>query len=165
MITLREATLEDAEEIAKINVESWQSTYRHILEDSYLDSLIWEDRMEKWKRLMEKKDVIILVAVNQNQIVGFLSGGKSEPYDAELFSIYLLSRFQRQGIGEKLFLAFEEWVRGNGFHSFVVWVAEKSPYKDFYVKMKGTLTDLLKKHKFGNREIDIIAYEWHLKEK
>lgn len=162
MITIREARLEDAEEIAKTNIACWQATYRHIFEESYLCSLKWEDRALKWQNLISKKDMIIYVALSQNQIIGFLSGGKSQTYDAELYSIYILPQFQRQGIGLKLFTAFEEWMRRNGFHSFIVWVAEKNPYKDFYVKMGGKLTDLSKKHKFGNREIDIISYDFHL---
>jgi ribosomal protein S18 acetylase RimI-like enzyme len=158
MINIREAVQEDAEGIAKTHVASWQSAYRGILEDEYLKALKWQDRVAKWQGLIGKKDETIFVALEQDEIVGFVSGGKSEEHGAELFSIYVLPQFQRRGIGEKLFHAFEGWVRQRGIDTFIVWVAKSSPYQAFYVKMNGKLTNLSKKQKFGNREIEIVAF-------
>lgn len=164
---IRKARLEDAEAIAKVHVESWRSAYRNVVDDDFLDTLKWEDRLARWQKLIEvSSDSAIFVATRDNQVVGFLSGGKIReptlPYDGELYAIYVHPHFQRQGVGEELFAAFAAWAKENNLHALLVWVAEKSPYKQFYSKMHGELTPYSQFHKIGNREIKVIAYGWKL---
>jgi hypothetical protein len=40
---IREATLADAEGVARVHVDTWRSAYKEMVPDSYLDGLNYED--------------------------------------------------------------------------------------------------------------------------
>jgi hypothetical protein len=47
-IELREAVCADAAGIARVHVASWQTTYRGIVPDAYLDGLTPQNRQRMW---------------------------------------------------------------------------------------------------------------------
>lgn len=46
-IIIRNATIDDIEKIADIKIEGWQTAYRGIVEDNYLDNMDREKEIEK----------------------------------------------------------------------------------------------------------------------
>ncbi|MBK5442208.1 hypothetical protein JFU13_03915 [Peribacillus sp. TH24] len=56
---IREATLADAEGIAKVHVDSWKTTYANIIPDEYLNNLIYEGREQLWKENITNSDVFV----------------------------------------------------------------------------------------------------------
>ncbi len=46
---IRKAELNDAYNIAKVNVDSWKSTYRGVLANEYLENLSYEQREQAMK--------------------------------------------------------------------------------------------------------------------
>jgi L-amino acid N-acyltransferase YncA len=108
-ILIRKAELEDAGGIAKVHVDSWRTTYKGIVPETFLESLSYENRELIWKNGIKENHVYI--PENENgQVIGFSTGGKErtgkyETYTGELNSIYLLKEYQGQGIGRSLFQA------------------------------------------------------------
>ena len=50
-IIIRNATIEDVERIADIKIEGWQTAYRGIIDDDFLDNMDREKEIEKrWKK-------------------------------------------------------------------------------------------------------------------
>ena len=78
-------------------------------------------------------------------VIGFADLGKAREteraYEAELYAIYLLRDFQRQGIGGKLFALGVESLVADGMNSMYLLALELSPYKLFYEKMGGRVVD------------------------
>ncbi len=111
---VRNANSADIEKIAFINAESWKTTYKGIINQSFLDTLNKEQQLSRAKRLVESENLICLVACEKQseQIVGFVCLGenreKNVDADCELQAIYLLEEFQGCGAGKIL---FEEGVR------------------------------------------------------
>ena len=71
-ITIRNATPEDAPAIAKVNIESWRSTYRGLIADSMLDEMKPEQYINKWNNrfaTMEANENFCFVAENENHEV------------------------------------------------------------------------------------------------
>src|SRR6185312_11535769 len=104
---IRKAQLEDAVGIAKVHVDSWRTTYKGIVPDSFLDSLSYEKREQIWRSGIEANGVYI-AEDESGRIVGFASGGaertgKYEAYIGELYAIYLLEGQQGNGLGRMLF--------------------------------------------------------------
>ena len=66
-IIIRTATTNEAEEIAKIKIEGWQTAYRGIIDDKFLDNMDINEELEKRKNNIED----IIVAELNNEIVGF----------------------------------------------------------------------------------------------
>src|SRR5450830_1700390 len=52
-VSLRRATVADAEAIAAVRVDSWQTTYRGMIPDTYLDQMRIEDSFLHWKQILE----------------------------------------------------------------------------------------------------------------
>ena len=86
---IREASLNDVVSIAQIHVDTWRSTYKGIIPESYLARLTYEKRQKGWEQILNKatdNGQFIYVAENSSgQIIGFANGGKERTGD----SIYL----------------------------------------------------------------------------
>lgn len=159
---IREAILNDAEGIARVHVDSWRTTYKDIVPDSYLQQLSYEQRTENWRRGIGK-NALYVAEDKDGKIVGFATGGKERTgnYDAdgELYAIYLLHEVQGQGIGMKLTQLIAQNLKAQGFTSMLVWVLERNPSKAFYESLGAqpidtTMIDI------GGEEFKEIAYYW-----
>jgi L-amino acid N-acyltransferase YncA len=162
MTTVRAARIEDADRIAYVQVESWKTTYRGIVPDTYLASLSPESRTDSWKDQLNRGS-LILVAEDEAGVFGFASGGAlrdSIPgYDAELYAIYLLQQKQKQGLGRTLVRRLAEALRGRGYRSLVVWVLERNPSLGFYTCLGGVPV-LTKEIQIGGAQLTEVALGW-----
>jgi ribosomal protein S18 acetylase RimI-like enzyme len=143
-MTIRRATVDDADALAFVHVSSWRSTYPGIVDQQYIDSLSVEDRSTAWRArlVVDPPTMDIFVADLPNRgIVGFVAGGRirhAEPgFDAELYAIYLLKEAQRGGIGRQLTRAWAECAIERGFHAAVVRVLAANPACGFYERLGG----------------------------
>lgn len=158
----------DAEGIALVHITSWQTTYRGILPNSFLDELPKSrgpQRLTMWTGLIEKPEpkAAIFVAEIDKKIVGFVNCGPTRDIppltDAEIFAIYLLEEYQRQEIGRALFEKAREFLIGKGFKSFSVWVADKNPSRGFYERMGGVQNGE-KKDAIAGHVLNEVRYVW-----
>lgn len=51
-IVVRQASLKDAEKIARVSVSSWKTTYKGILADDFLSSLTYTSRIKNWEDII-----------------------------------------------------------------------------------------------------------------
>ena len=129
-INIRQARAEDAPGIARVNIESWHSTYRGLIADATLDGMKPDKYLIKWNdifRTMETNENFCFVAENEiNEVIGYSLSGKNRHinfnYEAELYAIYLLKEYQGHGIGKKLFIKSLEEFMKLGIRSFIVFV-------------------------------------------
>ena len=52
-LTLRDSAAGDALDVARLHSESWQTAYRGILTDRYLDEIVPEEHRLRWRDLLE----------------------------------------------------------------------------------------------------------------
>lgn len=160
---IRTATKKDAAQIARIHIDSWRTTYKGIVPDSYLDRMSYKERTQRWQRKSFEQNVF--VAENKHgEIVGFANGGKERQgvfngYDGELYAIYLFKEYQGKGIGKQLTQAVVGSLLKDGFNSMLIWVLEDNPATYFYESIGGK--------RIGEDELEIdgvklteIAYGW-----
>ena len=87
MASIRTATQDDAPSIARVQIETWKTTYRGIVPDAYLAGLDAEQRTMRWGEHLKSPERIF-VAEQHGEVVGFISGGpvreSLDAYDAEL---------------------------------------------------------------------------------
>jgi GNAT superfamily N-acetyltransferase len=140
---VREAKLEDAEGIARVHTDSWQTSYRGILPDTVLDRIDVGQRAESRRRILRDHSVFQLVAydLTHGDIVGFCDAGPSRrhvPYAGEVYAIYLAHRAKRHGIGQEMFERVQAWLAAQDMHSMIVWVLENNHHaRRFYEAMGG----------------------------
>lgn len=97
---VRKATNNDIEQIAFINAESWKTTYRGVIDQTFLETLTTEKQLPRAKRLVESFDIdcIVVYERDTSNVIGFACFGKNREKnvdaDSELQAIYLLEQFQ-----------------------------------------------------------------------
>lgn len=161
-VLVRDAVFEDADGIAHVHVTAWLETYRGLMSDEFLDRLSVEQRAKRWKQTLSDPDDVyhhVVVAGNDNEIVGFANYGKNQSddvdYRGELFAIYVLKKFQGQGIGRELVKRAAQGLLAKDISSMLVWVLAKNPYHQFYESLGGA--------HLGERTIDFAGESLHEK--
>ena len=164
---IRSATKSDAVQIAEVHVNSWRTTYKGVVPDSYLDHLSVTKRILSWGKQLDEENTGSKVFVAENelgQIVGFVSGGSNRletmPFDSEIYAIYLLEEYQRQGIGERLISSITSFLMDQGFKSTYLWALENNRYRSFYEKLGGIAVGQ-EEIEIGREKLQEIAYGWN----
>ncbi|MBC7753701.1 MAG: GNAT family N-acetyltransferase [Moraxellaceae bacterium] len=140
---IRKATSDDAPSVAFINAQSWQTTYREIIDQDFLKTITQEQQLPRANRLVESIDLSCIVAENNStkEIVGFTCFGKSrEPKvdaDCELQAIYLLEAFQKLGIGTMLFEYGVKELKEKSKEKMTVSVFESNKGARFFYERQG----------------------------
>lgn len=136
-MNIRNATIDDAQGIAKVHVDSWRTTYKYIIPQSFLNDLSYEQRTQLWENNIADETNTIFVAENEDKIIGFVTGGtrntNKEAGASDLTSIYLLEEWQGYGVGkillEKIMTSFLE----KGYEKIYVDVLAANKTRQFYI--------------------------------
>ena len=127
--TIRLAGPDDAAAIGAVHVASWRTTYADLLGRESVESVSEERRIAQWQRALgPASPQSVFVAEELGRIIGIASCGPSahriEPFDAELYSLYLLEEVQGRGVGTALLNASATRLLLRGFSAMLVWVLE-----------------------------------------
>lgn len=162
--SVRRAMVRDAEAIAEIMVRTWQSTYRGIVPDDFLNHLgdDLRGRTERWRAILSRPDPhATFVASGHGALVGYVSGGpdREDPALGELYAIYVLGEAQHLGAGRALAHAMSAHLRRQGFSAMRVWVLSENPSRLFYERLGG-IREREKEVEIGGRLLWETAYLW-----
>ncbi len=163
---IRAATDKDIPAIAKVDVDTWRTTYRGIVPDEYLANLSYERRANAWYQSLKYSSEdgnFIYVAEDVGEIVGFADGGPERTqdpiYKGELYAIYILQTYQRKGLGRCLVQTISAKLSRLNIDSMLVWVLADNPACQFYLELGGKHVyeqDL----KVGSKALIEKAYGW-----
>ncbi|GGF33413.1 putative N-acetyltransferase YuaI [Aliidongia dinghuensis] len=164
MWSIRSARATDIQAIAKVDVETWQTTYPGMLPDNLLMALDPRQRARQWSRFIAHRPGDTLIAVDEREhVLGFGSCGPQRetllPYAGEIFTLYVAPDYQGQGVGRQLLVAlFQRMIRG-GLGSAMLWVLAANPSRYFYERVGGrrVADRLLDMGSFG---VPAVAYGW-----
>lgn len=141
---IRPLASDDALGLATVHASSWKTTYRGIVQQSYLDKISIEQRLPGAERRANAPNMNCFVAANlkTQQIVGFVDVGvcreKNIDADGEVYALYLLQEFQGKGLGRLLFEKGVEILKGQGLRRMMVSVLQENhSSRRFYEKMGG----------------------------
>lgn len=167
---LRPATTAHAQGIARVQIDTWHSTYRGIVPDDFLTSMSYPQNTERWSRGLKAAEenprrVTLVAETDDGNVIGFVSGGPEregvDNYDGELYALYLLPEHQGKGIGAALMRGFMEEIQQRGFQSMLVWVLTANPTLSFYQHLGGT--EVRRKIiEIGGAELEETGYGWKL---
>ena len=144
---IRLATPEDAPALARVHIASWQSAYRGIVHDSYLDHMDLEKMTLRFANIVDSEIFIREVLCCDGEPIGHVSYGAERQlhlpeYSGELMAIYLLPQWQRQGLGSRLFARAVEGLKTQGYKGMLIWVlADNVSARRFYEAKGGTLLE------------------------
>ena len=175
MIHVRRARPGDAEAVARIHVEAWQSSYAGIVPDGYLVRLSAGRQERQWRRAIRRRDHLHRVYVaadadeNGETVVGFASCGPSRhepgsprsPNDGEIFTLYVDPDRQDEGAGRALLARCFEALAGERRREAVVWVLTENPSRFFY-EAQGGRRFADRRERFAGRDLAMTGYAWTL---
>lgn len=166
MINYREATLQDAGNIARLHALSWQQHYRGILHDDFLDNQVRQNRQELWHSRLQNptENQFVVVAEEDNTLYGFacVFAGADPVWGALLDNLHVLSIQKGQGIGMKLIKSAASWVyskhKNQGLY---LWVYTKNTKaRGFYERMGGINQEEVLTENPGGGQALICRYVW-----
>lgn len=144
---LRDATAEDALEIANIHTYSWLEAYQGVVPTQLLAErpLHLKERVRHWEMALRNPEWICQVAEhNELGVVGFIAGksGDAQKHEAsvQICYFYLFQKFHGRKIGFKLLKNFFAKAKERGFSQGYVWVFDSSDVTRFYRRSGGVET-------------------------
>jgi len=153
MSFIRKADINDARQIAELNVRTWNDAYKGLIPQDLLDARRVDDkRIADWQKTIQNGNLITLV-YDDGQIQGYLCAGPHRDdigIACELYAIYVKTDNQKKGIGS---LLFDEYRRLINNQPFYLYMLTGNPASSFYQKMGGKP---LPKH---NRILDINSHK------
>lgn len=142
---IRKKEVRDCASVEKITTICWQSTYRGIVNDSFLDflSLNEKDRITKRINDFNKPDMLTLVLEIDNNVIGFSRYGKSSYNEyndiGELFALYILPKYQHLGYGKALVQKTFHEFHKLGYNKAIIGCLSKNKSNEFYNRIGGQL--------------------------
>lgn len=162
---IRSAQVTDAAGIAQVHVDCWRRTYAGLVPQSHLDGLSRAQREKDWCAWLAPGSApLVFVAEEEDgRIVGFASTGRyrgrNQNFKAELYAIYLLNAYQRQGLGRRLICEIAQRLIQEQMSSLVAWVLADNSSRGFYEKLGGK--QIAKKEVvIGGVKLPALAYGW-----
>ena len=162
-VTIRPARPGDASGIARLDIETWRTTYAGVLSASYLVGLSERRREIGWRMAILREPRDVRVALDAaGMILGFGSCGPSRSerhFPGEVFTLYVAPDQQNQGIGRRLLIALFRRLVASGLDAAIVWVLRDNPSRFFYERLGGHQT-IRKAIPVGGSLVEAIAYGW-----
>ena len=160
-LNIRPAKPEDAYEIKKIHVETYQKSYRGFVPDEYLDKMLIDDTViERTKKYLNKTECHL--AIYKKRPIGFAYVTYPDDRTFEINALYIHPQYQKCGAGSILVNNLCKNKKAQGCKKCVVWTIKSGPSLPFYTKMKFVRTTEEKMWKF---DIPIIKLEKDLQER
>lgn len=165
---VRPAQIVDSEVIARIQVDTWRSAYRNILDAAYLKNLSYGEKAKRWQETIASLSPdrrVLLAQVDDGPVAGFAASGPlrapDPEFSAEIYALYVLDAYQGQGIGKSLFWAATQHLSDQGLRSLLVWALTDNPFAGFYQAMGGQAV----RHRvieIGGCSLKETGYGWHV---
>ncbi len=163
VVDLRMATLEDAEAIARIHVETWRSSYAGMLPHDLLVGMSLERQAAMWQRMLRGGETVIVADDPRYGVIGFGSYGPNRAarsdFTGEVYTLYLLPDFQGLGIGQGLLRALFGALAREGHETALIWVVANNPSRFFYKAMGGRPA-ARRDTNMGGQTVPEVAYGW-----
>ena len=162
-ITIRPARPTDAGAIARLDVETWRTTYAGVLSTPYLVGLSERRREAGWRHAITAEPRDVRVAVDaEASILGFGSCGPSRGdgrFAGEVFTLYVAPDWQNRGIGRRLLVALFRRLVAAGRNSALIWVLRDNPSRFFYQRLGGRLV-IGRALPVAGAMVEAVGYGW-----
>ena len=164
MISIREAKIDDAIQIGKVQVDSWKTGYKSFVPKDILNNLSYDERISFWQSAVRFNSSYkrIYCALQDDKIIGFAHfglGPNKHKYKGELRDIHVLHEHRGKGIGRTLFYKGINHFVAKNVNSLIVWVFIENSYRKFYEKMGGKIT-YKDNWPFFGLNLETISYGW-----
>lgn len=166
-ILIRNVKKEDIPEIVDIQITGWQTAYKGIIDNSFLNSMNREERINQ--RYEDYNKGGFIVAELDKEIVGFCRFTNSNAFsietpevDCELLALYVKPNLKNNGIGTKMFQYVLKEFKYQNKTKMILWcLKDNFPSRNFYEKMGGKV---IKERPIaiGNKDYIEVGFLYHI---
>jgi GNAT superfamily N-acetyltransferase len=157
--TIRPARVEDAAEMARVNVRCWQESYRGLVPDTLLDDPLFPVARERFWRaaLTDERYRANRIAVAEvgGELVGIAMSGPPLDDDValprHLYVLYVLAAHHGTGAGAALLDAVVD-----PDEAAALWVADPNPRAQAFYRKHGFVADGTAQDHDGMRELRMV---------
>jgi L-amino acid N-acyltransferase YncA len=163
LVSIRPAAAEDAEAIARVQVDTWRVAYSGSVPDAFLDDMDVGERAARWREAIAQARGT-WVAEAGGKVVGFVAFGLCRDGDAfdavgELYAIYVLADRWRGGVGTALHDVCLRELRRCGFEQATLWALDANPAAKAFYEARGWEADgATAPHDFAGTELPVVRY-------
>jgi ribosomal protein S18 acetylase RimI-like enzyme len=164
-MNIRPALPSDARAIADLHVRTWQSTYRGIVPDAYLDALSVDERATLLRDSITRGSPEIWVASCESMITGWIAFGPSrdpdgKPMVGEIEAVYVSPEHWSTGTGRELWNIARARLVERGFASVTLWVLEQNERATRFYRAAGFMADTAsrKEISIGGKNVWEVRY-------
>ncbi len=187
-VVVRPAGLGDADRLGVVHTRAWQSGYRGVMPDEFLDALVVSDRVDFWRSNLSddpdagglddgqcesKNDDIephspqTLVAEMDGEVVALATVGPNrwasgdEGPSGELYSLNAYPDAWGTGAATALLEAALAVLGEWGYRRAMLWVLEGNARARRFYEREGWVDDgITKTDTVGGREVTVCRYSW-----
>ena len=124
---IRPAAPKDASQIAELHVAVWNAAYENILPAGFLAQMTVQKRLAFWREAVEFGEPQLLLAFQEeSKLVGFVGFDRSRDKGSksttgEIWALYVLPAYWRQGAGLALWDSAREGLKEEGCSQVTAW--------------------------------------------
>lgn len=138
---IRKRELKDSDELAHAITMVWNTTYKGIVDDEFLEGLLQNEKesAEKLRNNLSKQPNYYVLTLD-NKIIGWIYFTlDSDKYEnaAEIHSLYVLKKWQGRGYGKLLYNYAVDIIFKNGIKKLVIGCLDGNPSNEFYKYLGG----------------------------
>lgn len=156
----------DAEDLARVHVQSWRETYKGLLPDAYLARMSEPGHARRFAQMLIRPgpDDVTLAAADRWGLVGYAQGGPSRRRvadEAEVATLYLVRSAQGRGLGGRLLVGAARSLASRGAKSLVISVLRDNfGARGFYEHLGGEAEPARLEPGPGGGSYHEVAYRW-----
>jgi ribosomal protein S18 acetylase RimI-like enzyme len=140
-LSVRVARPEDAADLSRIYIESWQDAYAGMLSHSLLGAMSPKKHVARWRAAIKGPGIVLAAEDRQHGLVGLASLGAARDsalgLDGEVYTLYVDPAFQGRGAGRALLAGAFDSFKQRGLRSCLIWAHAKNNVCFFYEAMGG----------------------------
>lgn len=157
MLKIRKRELQDSKELAHAIALVWNTTYKGIVDDEFLEGLLKNEKEseEKLRNNINKQPNYYVLTLD-DKIIGWIYFTlDSDKYKkaAEIHSLYVLKENQGKGYGKLLYDYAVNIILQKGIKKLIIGCLEGNPSNDFYKHLGGKY---LKQNLFREKYLENI---------
>jgi ribosomal protein S18 acetylase RimI-like enzyme len=141
-LSVRTARPEDAADLARIYIESWQDTYAGVLSHALLGAMSLKGHTARWRTTIRDRAGAVLVAEDaRHGVIGLCSLGAARDsgpgFDGEVYTLYVDPSFLGRGAGRALLGGAFDSLKERKLRSCLIWSHARNNACFFYEAMGG----------------------------
>jgi len=153
------ATTEQLPAIRHVAERTWRATYRGKIPRGQIGQFLEQAySLETLERTLRRLGPGMLVALAEDEVVGYAMAGPNREGVGELFALYVLPGWQRHGAGHLLWQRATTHLRQAGFTEMILWVLDRNERARRFYERQGATAWTERPFPIGSGTINEIGY-------